>query len=108
MATVTSAGDVTPCSVIRDGVGNIRMTPFSRIVAEQLGMLTHAALHDTHTMPAPCDSCHNNSHCWGCRASAYHYGGDANGLDPKCWLIHGVQLPESKPQAGQPVIWRKA
>jgi len=101
-------GDVTPCSVIRDGVGNIRMTPFSRIVAEQLGMLTHAALHDTQAMPAPCDNCRNNSHCWGCRASAYHYGGDANGLDPKCWLIGGAQPLAARPRAGQPMVWRKA
>ena len=108
MATVTASGDVTPCSVIRDGVGNIRVTPFARIVAEQLGMLTHAALHDTQAMPAPCDSCHNNSHCWGCRASAYHYGGDANGLDPKCWLIRDAQPPAFRQRATQPVIWRKA
>ena len=107
MATVTAAGDVTPCSVIREGVGNIRITPFSRIVEEQLGMLTHAALHDTRAMPAPCDSCHNNSHCWGCRASAYHYGGDANGLDPKCWLIGDVQALHLRQRAAQPVVWRR-
>jgi hypothetical protein len=38
----------------------------------------------------------NNSHCWGCRASAYHYSGDANGLDPKCWLIWPAGLPRQK------------
>ena len=108
MATVTSDGDVTPCSVIRDGVGNIRVTPFARIVADHVGLLTHAALHDAQAMPAPCDSCHNNSHCWGCRASAYHYGGDANGLDPKCWLIRDARATEPQDRAWQPVIWRKA
>ena len=108
MATITAAGDVTPCSVIRDGVGNIRTTPFPRIVAEQLGVLTHAVLHDPQAMPAPCDSCHNNSHCWGCRASAYHYGGDANGLDPKCWLIRDVNPVDVPPREAQPLIWRKA
>jgi radical SAM protein with 4Fe4S-binding SPASM domain len=87
MATVTFTGDVTPCSVIRDGVGNIRQTPFARIVEEHLGELVHEALHDERQMPAPCDRCHENTHCWGCRASAYHYGGDANGLDPKCWVL---------------------
>jgi len=87
MATVTFSGDVTPCSVIREGVGNIRITPFARIVEENLGVLIHAPLHDERSMPAPCASCLNNAHCWGCRASAYHYSGDANGFDPKCWVI---------------------
>jgi MoaA/NifB/PqqE/SkfB family radical SAM enzyme len=95
MATVTFTGDVTPCSVIRDGVGNIRSTTFTRIVADHLGKLIHASLHDKRSMPAPCDHCLNNGHCWGCRASAYHYSGNADGLDPKCWLIRGVHPPGS-------------
>jgi len=66
------------------------------IVDAHLGDLIHAPLHDVRNMPAPCDSCVNNSHCWGCRASAYHYGGDANGLDPKCWLIWPAGLPRQK------------
>jgi radical SAM protein with 4Fe4S-binding SPASM domain len=90
MATVTFTGDVTPCSVIRKGVGNIRHTPFRSIVAAHLDKLVHAALHDVQNMPAPCDRCLNNSHCWGCRASAHHYGGDADGLDPKCWMMKDV------------------
>jgi radical SAM protein with 4Fe4S-binding SPASM domain len=93
MATVTFTGDVTPCSVIREGVGNIRRTPFRGIVAAHVDDLVHGHLHDVENMPAPCDSCLNNSHCWGCRASAYHYGGDANGPDPKCWLIRPAGLP---------------
>ena len=87
MATVTFTGDVTPCSVIREGEGNIRVTPFRQIVADHLDALVHGDLHETCSMPAPCNICVNNGHCWGCRASAYHYSGDANGLDPKCWLV---------------------
>lgn len=87
MVTVTFTGDVTPCSVIRQGVGNIRETPFRQIVAEHLDTLIHVRLHDADTMPAPCSGCENNEHCWGCRASAYNYSGDANGLDPKCWIV---------------------
>jgi radical SAM protein with 4Fe4S-binding SPASM domain len=90
MATVTFNGDVTPCSVIREGVGNIRVAPLTRIVADHLGELVHEPLHDERSMPAPCDRCVHNAHCWGCRASAYHYGGDANGLDPKCWVMQVV------------------
>ena len=87
MATVTFTGDVTPCSVIREGMGNIRETPFCQIVAQHLDELVHADLHEVEGMPAPCNACVNNEHCWGCRASAYHYQGDANGVDPKCWIV---------------------
>jgi len=87
MATVTFTGDVTPCSVIRQGVGNVRVTPFRQIIAQHLDALVHSDLHDPDKMPVPCNTCANNGHCWGCRASAYHYSGDASGLDPKCWLI---------------------
>ena len=98
MATVTFTGDVTPCSVIREGVGNIRSTPFRQIIAEHNDTLVHGDLHDACNLPAPCSACGNNEHCWGCRASAYHYNGDADGLDPKCWLIQAnwdmeLQLP---------------
>ncbi len=97
MATVTCTGLVTPCSVIREGVGNIRTTPFRRILAEHLHVLIHEELHEPQNLPAPCDTCRNNSHCWGCRASAYHYNGDANGLDPKCWLVPANQEREAGP-----------
>jgi len=101
MATVTFTGNVTPCSVIREGVGNIRTTPFSQIIAQHINTLVHSDLHDACNLPMPCDTCTNNEHCWGCRASAYHYSGDADGLDPKCWLIQAnwdaeLQLPVVK------------
>lgn len=95
MATVTFTGDVTACSVIRKGVGNIRITPFARILEEHLGELIHDPLHDEKNMPAPCGTCRDNTHCWGCRASAYYYGGDANGPDPKCWVMTEVRDPGS-------------
>ncbi|TLU82865.1 MAG: radical SAM protein [Chlorobium sp.] len=87
MATVTFKGDVTPCSVIREGVANIRSMPFREIIAKYGNTLVHGDLHDVSNLPAPCNTCINNPHCWGCRASAYNYNGDADGLDPKCWLI---------------------
>lgn len=87
MATVTFTGDVTPCSVIRQGVGNIRNNSFKEILEQHLDTLIHSDLHETSNLPAPCDTCKNNSHCWGCRASAFNYSGDANGIDPKCRFI---------------------
>ncbi len=94
MATVTFTGDVTPCSVIREGVGNIRSTPFREIIAQHGNTLVHGDLHDACNLPNPCNTCTNNPHCWGCRASAWHYNGDADGLDPKCWLIREKQQKE--------------
>jgi radical SAM protein with 4Fe4S-binding SPASM domain len=87
MATVTFTGDVTQCSVIRQGVGNIRNNSFKEIVKNHLDTLVYSDFHETRNLPEPCDTCKNNSHCWGCRASAYNYSGDAFGLDPKCGLI---------------------
>lgn len=87
LATVTYTGDVTPCSVIRDGVGNIRQAPLRRILTEHRETLVHAALHDPAALPPPCDRCPHNDHCWGCRASAHNYNGGAERCDPKCWLI---------------------
>ncbi len=87
LVTVTYTGEVTPCSVIREGVDNIRRTPLREIIAEHRETLVHAALHDTRSLPAPCNLCAHNDHCWGCRSSAYNYSGDVEGLDPKCWLI---------------------
>lgn len=98
MATVTFTGEVTPCSVIREGVDNIRRTPFREIIGKHGYALVHGDLHDVHNLPAPCDRCVNNAHCWGCRASAYHYNGDADGLDPKCWLIRSAtEAADNKP-----------
>ena len=48
---------------------------------------------------APCNACESNTYCWGCRASAYHYSGDANGLDPKCWLIPANWQVETAPSS---------
>ncbi|MEE9905210.1 MAG: radical SAM protein [Chlorobium sp.] len=94
MATVTFTGDVTPCSVIREGIGNIRVRPFREIIAEHVNTLVHGKLHDVCNLPAPCNTCINNPSCWGCRASAYHYNRDADGLDPKCWLIRVKEQEE--------------
>lgn len=98
MATVTFTGDVTPCSVIRQGVDSIRSRPLSQILEEHMPRLVHSALHDPDALPSPCNRCRHNSHCWGCRASAHHYTGDADGVDPQCWLVRAAKHPdEEKP-----------
>lgn len=87
MATVTFTGDVTQCSVIRKGVGNIRNNSLKEILGEHLDTLVYGDFHDTCNLPKPCNTCKNNSHCWGCRGTAYNYSGDAYGIDPKCRFI---------------------
>jgi radical SAM protein with 4Fe4S-binding SPASM domain len=87
LVTVTYTGEVTPCSVIREGVDNIRRTPFRDIITAHRETLVHASLHDTCNLPQPCNLCAHNDHCWGCRSSAYNYTGDVEAVDPKCWLI---------------------
>ncbi len=91
VAAVTFTGEVTPCSVIREGVDNIRNRPLREIVARHIDRLVHAALHDPRRLAAPCDACRHNAHCWGCRASAFHRHGDADGPDPHCWLARGEE-----------------
>lgn len=86
-ATVTFTGEVTVCSVIREGVGNIRTSSLKQILDEHLSTLVHAEMHDPCRLPSPCKDCMDNEYCWGCRASAYNYSGDATGLDPKCWKV---------------------
>jgi radical SAM protein with 4Fe4S-binding SPASM domain len=87
MAAVTFTGEVTPCSVIREGVDNIRANRLPEIVRRHIDTLVHACLHGIEGLGAPCDACRHNDHCWGCRASAYHYSGQLDGPDPKCWRV---------------------
>jgi len=85
MICVTADGDVTPCSVIRRGFGNIRQTPLERIVEEHRNELLKIHLRDQRNLPGYCSSCEHNSVCWGCRATAFYEKGDLFAADPKCW-----------------------
>jgi radical SAM protein with 4Fe4S-binding SPASM domain len=81
---VTIDGDVTPCSVIRKGFGNVYNEPLKRIVEKNERDLLYLELRDKKNLPGRCGSCHNNSVCWGCRASAYYEMGDMLAKDPNC------------------------
>jgi len=86
MICVTIDGDVTPCSVIRKGFGNIHQAPLEKIVEEHRDELLLTHLRDPKNMPGHCNICEHNSVCWGCRATAYYDCGDMLAEDPKCWL----------------------
>ncbi|WP_301677269.1 radical SAM/SPASM domain-containing protein [Methanoculleus methanifontis] len=82
---VTVDGDVTPCSVIRKGFGNIREQSLSRIVEEHRSELLFSGMRQQGPNSSLCTRCEQNVVCWGCRATAYYETGDLCGPDPKCW-----------------------
>ena len=81
---VTIDGDVTPCSVIRKGFGNIHGSALGNIVEKYRDELLFVQLRNPDTMKGHCSICENNSVCWGCRAMAYYEMGDMFAQDPMC------------------------
>jgi len=82
---VTVDGDVTPCSVIREGFGNIRNQPLRKIVEDHRRELLFSGMRGPGPNSSPCTLCEQSAVCWGCRAMAYYETGDLCGPDPKCW-----------------------
>jgi radical SAM protein with 4Fe4S-binding SPASM domain len=83
---VTIDGDVTPCSVIRKGFGNVNEEPFKTIIKKNKDALLYTEIRDVKNLPGNCGACKNNGVCWGCRASAYYDSGDILTQDPNCTL----------------------
>ncbi len=83
---VTIDGDVTPCSVIRKGFGNIYELTLDDIIEKNKDELLLTRLRDTKNLPGNCSSCKHNSICWGCRATAYYEKGDMLAEDSKCYM----------------------
>jgi radical SAM protein with 4Fe4S-binding SPASM domain len=85
MICVTVDGDVTPCSVIRKGVGNVFKSKLEDIVKSKSEELLFLHLRSTDNLPGSCSTCEHNSVCWGCRATAFYEKGNSLGIDPKCY-----------------------
>ncbi|UCE75122.1 MAG: radical SAM protein [Methanomassiliicoccales archaeon] len=85
---VTIDGDVTPCSVIRKGFGNVHNLALETIIEKNKAALLYTELRDPKNLPGNCRTCKNNDVCWGCRATAYYEAGDILAKDPKCMLGH--------------------
>ena len=83
---VTIDGDLTPCSVIRKGFGNIFNTSFEQAVEQYRDVLLLTHLRDPGNLPGHCSICEHNSVCWGCRATAFYETGDILAEDPRCWM----------------------
>ena len=85
MVCITVDGDVTPCSVIRKGFGNIHISSLEQIIEQNRKELLFLHLRETENLPGHCGICENNSVCWGCRAMAYTKSGDMYDRDPNCY-----------------------
>ncbi|MBI2875828.1 MAG: radical SAM protein [Candidatus Tectomicrobia bacterium] len=80
---IKSDGGVIPCSLMREVVcGNIYEERLGRILEQNREeLLFH------YPIKGYCgEECENRDVCFGCRANAYHYLGDRQASDPKCWL----------------------
>lgn len=86
MICVTIDGDVTPCSVIRKGYGNIHESSLKEIVEKYRDELLLTHLREIQNLPGNCSTCEHNSVCWGCRATAYYEKGDILAEDPRCYI----------------------
>jgi len=86
MICVTIDGDVTPCSVIRKGFGNIYESSLEIIVEENRNELLLTHLRKKENLPGKCRTCKHNSVCWGCRATAYYDSGNMLAKDPRCYI----------------------
>ncbi|VVB51552.1 7,8-dihydro-6-hydroxymethylpterin dimethyltransferase [uncultured archaeon] len=101
MICVTVDGDVTPCSVIRKGFGNILVSSLEQIVEQYKNELLFTHIRDPGNMQGHCGSCEHNPVCWGCRATAYYECGDMLAPDPKCWMNSQNILTTNKNEHGR-------
>jgi radical SAM protein with 4Fe4S-binding SPASM domain len=83
LLTLFCDGSVMPCGQLprEFAVGNFYQQGLGNIVREHHTVIARGDL----TIKGQCAICENNDICWGCRASAYHYLGDIEASDPKCW-----------------------
>jgi len=83
---ITSEGWLVPCSVIRtEEFGNVIEKNLDLLVEETKQRLLFLDFRDVSNLPGKCSQCLNNSFCFGCRSSAFYYGGDILAADPKCF-----------------------
>jgi radical SAM protein with 4Fe4S-binding SPASM domain len=80
---ITVDGDVTPCSVIRQGFGNVNHLPFAEIISLRRSELLFIPLREEKS-GGGCNSCKNQPVCWGCRATAFYSTGNLMADDPNC------------------------
>jgi radical SAM protein with 4Fe4S-binding SPASM domain len=83
---ITVDGDITPCSVIRQGFGNVNHLSFAEIISRHRSELLFLPLREEKTGDG-CSSCNNQPVCWGCRATAFYTTGNLMAGDPNCSVM---------------------
>jgi len=83
---ITVDGNVTPCSVIRQGFGNVNHLPFEKIINMHRSELLFLPLREENRGDR-CSRCKNQPVCWGCRATAFYTTADLMAGDPNCRVI---------------------
>jgi radical SAM protein with 4Fe4S-binding SPASM domain len=83
---ITVDGDVTPCSVIRQGFGNVNHLPFEKIINMHRSELLFLPLREENRGDG-CSNCKNQPVCWGCRATAFYTTGNLMAGDPNCRVM---------------------
>lgn len=86
MVCITVDGDVTPCSLIRKGCGNVLSERLDAIVEENREDLLFIPLRSPQNGATACSRCSHGAVCWGCRAAAYYRHGSLLAEDPHCWM----------------------
>lgn len=84
---IDCAGNVTPCSSLLIGCGNIKETPLKQIWQDSL-ILKRLRERD---LVGRCGSCEFKYVCGGCRAAAYGTDEDLNASDPFCFARTNFQ-----------------
>ena len=94
---ITSDGWLTPCSVIRtQEFGNVNDDKLETLIERKKRRLLLLDFRDPSKLPGNCGDCTNNSHCFGCRSSAYYYEGDILAADPKCYQFSPTSPKEQE------------
>jgi len=81
--SISSFGEVRPCSMSTVSLGNVKNTNFKEIWDTSPFL---NKLRDVTNLKGKCGLCKYNYLCGGCRVAAFHANGDFFAEDPRCWL----------------------
>lgn len=86
---VDSRGDVVPCVGLNEKIGSIREKPLKEILLDS--MIIRKLKNYRKYIKAPCRTCEDFDHCYGCRGAAWQMTGDYLAADPTCWKNAGKE-----------------
>lgn len=74
-------GNIVPCTIMNEGVGNIYSESLKDIVDKHRETLFY-----NFELEGPCGECEHSDLCTGCRVTALYYTGNIKASDPKCYM----------------------